>query len=89
LIHTGNPAIFAASPAKVPKSRQWGKRVNRKSVFSPRFDLCGGSSFLLEEKVLILPLPDALSPITGGVGGRITLRATSNKKLLMRLPVFD
>ena len=40
------------------------------------------SSFLLEEKVLILPLPDALSPITGGVGGGLTLRTTSNKKLL-------
>jgi len=39
----------------------------------------------LQKKVLILPLLDALSPITGGVGGGLTLRATSNKKLLVPL----
>jgi len=36
----------------------------------------------LKKKVLILPLLDALSPITGGVGGGLTLQTTSNKKLL-------
>jgi len=36
-----------------------------------------------QKKVLILPLLDALSPITGGVGGGLTLRTTSNKKLLV------
>jgi len=36
----------------------------------------------LQKKVLILPVPDALSPITGGVGGGLTLWTTSNKKLL-------
>ena len=38
-----------------------------------------------KKKVLILPLLDALSPITGGVGGGLTLRTTSNKKLLVIL----
>jgi len=37
-----------------------------------------------KKKVLILPLLDALSPLTGGVGGGLTLWATSNKKLLFR-----
>jgi len=36
-----------------------------------------------KKKVLILPLLDALSPITGGVGGGLTLWTTSNKKLLI------
>jgi len=30
----------------------------------------------LKKKVLILPLLDALSPLTGGVGGGLTLRTT-------------
>jgi len=37
---------------------------------------------ILDSNILILPLLDALSPITGGVGGGLTLRTTSNKKLL-------
>ena len=41
-----------------------------------------------KKKALILPLLDARSPITGGVGGGLTLWTTSNKKLLPKLQQF-
>jgi len=45
-------------------------------------DVCAAVSYW-KKKVLILPLLDVLSPITGGVGGGLTLRTISKKKLLM------
>jgi len=49
--------------------------------FVKKYNLNSAVSYL-KKKLAILPVLDALSPITGGVGGGLTLRETSNKKLL-------